>query len=198
MDEGIFETVLSRIPDNLKVMLDSVYTRTEIEFALKGMNPTKAPGPDGMSAIFFQKYWFVVGNDVVAVCLEFLNGNGSVAVLNRTLIALIPKVQDPKMVTEYRPIRLCNVIYKLISKVLANRMKKVLPGLISEIQSAFVANRLIQDNVIAAFEVLHCLKKRGKKSRQKVAVKLDMAKAYDRVEWIFLRRMMEVMDLLLL
>ncbi|KAK9911294.1 hypothetical protein M0R45_035213 [Rubus argutus] len=176
------------------VFVDSLsrpYTRVEIECALKGMGPTKSPGPDGMPALFYQRYWSIVGSDVVATCLDFLNGQGSVEGINETLIALIPKIQDPKKVKEYRPISLCNVIYKLISKVLANRLKKVLTNTVSESQSAFVPSRLIHDNVIAAFETIHCLKRRGKKSRQKAAIKLDMAKAYDRVEWAFLRKMME-------
>lgn len=85
------------------------------------------------------------------------------------------------------------MVYKLISKVLANRIKHVLSGAISVSQSAFVLGRLIHDNVIAAFKTIHNLKKRGKKSRQKVAAKLDMAKAYDHVEWVFLKRMMSAM-----
>lgn len=157
------------------------------------MGPTKAPGPDGMSPIFYQKFWSTVGTSVVTECLGVLNGQSSVGKLNQTLIALIPKIQDPKKVTEFRPISLCNVVYKLISKALANRLKVVLSDVVAEYQSAFIPNRLIFDNVIAAFETVHCLKRRGWKSRQKAAVKLDMAKAYDRVEWSFLRRMMEIM-----
>ncbi|KAK9905261.1 hypothetical protein M0R45_000372 [Rubus argutus] len=169
------------------------FTRVEIEAALKGMGPTKAPGQDGMSPIFYQKYWSVGGPNVVPECLRVLNGQCRVKELNHTLIVLILEVPDPKKVTEFRPISLCNVVYKLVSKVLANRLKLVLSDVISEYQSAFVPNRLIFDHVIAAFETVHCLKRRGRKSRQKIAVKLDMAQAYDRVEWGFLQRMMTVL-----
>lgn len=82
------------------------------------------------------------------------------------------------------------VIYKIISKTLAMRMKKVLPYVISEYQSVFIPNRMILDNVLAAFETIHCLKRRGKRGRKKLALKLDMAKAYDRVEWAYLEKMM--------
>lgn len=130
-----------------------------------------------MSPIFYQKYWGVVGDDVITTCLDFLNGSGGVEELNHTLIALIPKVSNPKKVTEFRPISLCYVIYKLISKTLANRLKMVLSDVISDFQSVFVPNRLIHDNVVASFEILHNLKRRGRMSGQKVTVKLDMEKA---------------------
>ncbi|KAK9921713.1 hypothetical protein M0R45_030213 [Rubus argutus] len=191
--DDIFNAVTSRISTSQVQFLEKSFSRAEVEVALKNMGPTKAPGPDGMPPIFYQKYWSVVGDDVIATCLGFLNGSRGVEELNHTLIALIPKVANPKKVTEFRPISLCNVIYKIISKTLANRLKTVLSDVISEFQSAFVPNRLIHDNVVAAFEILHNLKRRGRKSRQKVAVKLDMAKAYDRVEWRFIRRMLEVM-----
>lgn len=75
--------------------------------------------------------------------------------LNDTHICLIPKTKNPQKVTEYRPISLCNVIYRILAKVLANRLKKILPGVVSNSQSAFVPRRLITDNVLIAFETMH-------------------------------------------
>ena len=113
--------------------------------------------------------------------------------LNDTYICLIPKVRSPQKITEYCPISLCNVVYKIVAKVLANRLKGVLSEVISDAQSAFVPGRQITDNVIAAFEVMHCINQRRKGKEGLVAIKLDMSKAYDRVEWGFLEAMMRKM-----
>ena len=91
------------------------------------MHPTKALGSDGMSAIFFQKYWDVVGNDITCMVLNVLNSEISIADVNRTNITLIPKINCPLKMSDFRPISLCNVIYKLVSKVIANRLKNILP-----------------------------------------------------------------------
>ena len=113
--------------------------------------------------------------------------------LNDTYICLIPKVKSPQKVTEFRPISLCNVVYRQISKILANRLKRVLDAVIDELQSAFVPGRLITDNVLVAFETMHCIDQRKKGKKALMAIKLDMSKAYDKVEWVYLETMMRKM-----
>lgn len=101
---------------------------------------------------------------------------------NYTYIALIPKNTNPVCVNEFQPINLCNVAYKIVSKVLANKLKIILPNIISSSQSAFIPGRLITDNILAAYKMLHTMQSCiwGKKGF--MAVKLDINKAYDQVE----------------
>lgn len=120
---------------NMELIKD--FSGEEILTAIKQMHPTKAPGLDGMSAIFFQKCWSIVGNDVTRMVLNVLNNNMSLAKLNKTNITLIPKSKLPTTMIEFRPIILSNVVYKIIAKVLANRLKAILPNIISKNQSAF-------------------------------------------------------------
>ena len=103
------------------------FSAEEVRTALRQMHPTKAPGPDGMSAIFYQKYWDIVGIDVTNMVLNVLNSNVSLHDINDTYITLVPKVNMPSKMKDFRPISLSNVAYKLISKVLANHLKSVLP-----------------------------------------------------------------------
>jgi hypothetical protein len=166
-------------------MLERVYTAQEVEKALFQMGPGKAPGVDGFTAGFFQKHWCLLKNSVTAAVLGFLNGGDMPEVINRTILVLIPKVANPDELSNFRPISLCNVIYKLCSKVMANRLRPILNEIVSEEQSAFVPGRLITDNVLIAYECIHYLRnKKGKTGA--CAIKLDMAKAYDRVEWSYL------------
>lgn len=157
------------------------------------MYPTKAPGPDGMPTLFYQRMWEQVIIEVVSYCLNILNGTGSVQDINHTNIVLIPKVPNPDSMTHFRPISLCNVLYKVISKRVAGRMKLAIPSLISEEQSAFVSSRLITDNILVAYELLHTLRHKRTGQEGYCALKLDMSKAFDRVNWQFVLYMMRKM-----
>ena len=143
------------------------------------MGPTKAPGPDGMNALFYQKLWHIVGDIVVNAMLDYLNCGHMVPEINYTHIALIPKIKSLQKISYFRPISLCNVIYKIISKVLANRLKQILPDIISPTHSAFVLGCLITDNVLVAYETLHTMHGRKKGNKGSLALKLDISKAYD-------------------
>ena len=133
----------------------------------------KAPRPDGFTAGFYQLHWHLLGANVTDGVLEFLNGGILPENLNRTTLVLIPKTRDPQEMKEFRPISLCNVLYKICSKVTANRLRLVLDDIVSEEQSAFVPGRLITDNVLVAYEHIHYLKKKKGKTGA-CAVKLDM------------------------
>jgi hypothetical protein len=184
------ETMEPRISEEMNSDLVRPFTMEEVGMALSQMHPLKSPGPDGFSAGFFQKAWSFVGKKVSEGVLSFLNGGPFDVSLNSTNICLIPKIPSPESVKDYRPISLCNVVYKLISKVLANRLKLVLPKVISQEQSAFIPGRLITDNIIVAFETLHTMATRQKGKKGFMAIKLDMSKAYDRLEWGFLEAVM--------
>ena len=113
------------------------FERAEADTALKQMDSLRAPGPDEMPPLFFQHFWSAIGDEVVEAALTCLNTGLIPPSINRTFITLIPKVISLVRVLDYHPIALCNILYKLISKVLANRLKKILHCVISESQSAF-------------------------------------------------------------
>lgn len=178
------------VTNDMNDVLSQPFCKEEIFDALQQMAPQKAPGPDGLPALFYQKFWGKVGTDIVNVVLEILNGGDLEVEWNQTQITLVPKTKKPKRMTEFRPISLCNVHYKLISKVMVNRLKKIFPEVISQEQSAFLPERLITDNIVAAFEMMHSIKSKKKGKAGVMAVKLDMSKAYERVEWNFVEGML--------
>ena len=134
---GPLEECLNAVMNSdMQEVYTNEFTAEKIKATLFQMGPTKASGPDGMNALFYQKFWHIVGNDGINAVLDFSNSSNMVPDINYTHIVLIPKVKFPEKMSDYRPIRLCNVIYKIISKVLTNRMKLILPQLISPTQSA--------------------------------------------------------------
>lgn len=123
-----------------------------------------------------------MGFDVFNVVFDCINSRNFLQSINFTYITLIPKRKNPKLMSHVRLISRCNVIFKLISKVLANRLKRILGRIISNCQSTFVANRVITDNILISFETLHYMKSKRQGNTAHMALKLDMSKAYDKVE----------------
>ncbi|KAL6181023.1 hypothetical protein ACLB2K_047681 [Fragaria x ananassa] len=163
------------------------YSQDEIKCALFQVYPTKSPGPDAMPPLFFQHYWDLIGNDVSAAVQKFLHSGHLLRQINFTHICVIPEVPKPENMSDLRPIALCNVIYKICSKAIANRLKVILPQIISPYQSAFVPGRLITDNTLVANEIAHFIHNKREGAGGYMALKLDLSKAYDRMEWLFLR-----------
>jgi hypothetical protein len=157
----------------------SPFTGEDMWAALESIGDLKTPGADGMPSIFYKKFWPIVGDYVKSEVLNVLNGGVMPQGWNDTVIVLIPKVKNPEKIGDLRPISLCNVLYKLISKVLANRLKKILPDIISPTQSAFVPDRLVTNNVLLAYEFTHYNKRKGNEGV--AAIKLDMSK--DMIDW---------------
>lgn len=178
------------VTTKMNVYLSKPFTIEEIREALNSMGDLKAPGPDGMPAIFYKRFWGLVGPKVQEAVLGVLNGGPVPVGWNETIVVLISKVLNPSRMKDLRPISLCNVVFKIITKVIARRLKEVLPAIISPSQSAFVLGRLITDNVLIAYETTHFMHQRKGGRDGLAAVKLDMSKAYDRVEWSFLENMM--------
>ncbi|XP_074266422.1 uncharacterized protein LOC141589691 [Silene latifolia] len=163
IDNDILQGLHNRVTEDMNAELRRDYSEYEVMEALNQMHPLKAPGPDGMNGLFYQTYWSTGGGE-----------GGSDEYCSFYLTSL------------------CNVAYKLVSKVLANRLKLFLNEIVSENQSAFTPGRAISDNVMIAFEVFHYMKC-SHSTEGYMATKLDMAKAYDRVEWQFLKNILDAM-----
>jgi hypothetical protein len=148
------------------------------------MKDFKAPGPDGYHPVFFKTQWDILGvsmHNFVNLCFSQPTMTHSV---NQTLLTLIPKCDDPSKISQFRPIALCNVVYKVLTKIISNRLRTFLPSVISENQSSFIPGRSTIDNIIVLQETIHSLNRlQGKKSF--MIIKLDLEKAYDRLEWSF-------------
>ncbi|GJV93158.1 hypothetical protein Tco_1540971 [Tanacetum coccineum] len=129
--------------------------------------------------------WSIVGGDLCKAVKEFFKSSKLLKEVNSTIISLVPKPQTPRLVSDYRPIACCNVVYKIISKIILGRIKYCLGDLVNQNQCAFIPDRLISDNILLSQELM-----RGyhiNRGVAKCAFKVDIQKAYDSVEWKFLK-----------
>ena len=177
--DSVLEGVCPVVDEEMNEVLNRPFEASEVQVALKQMKADTAPGPDGFPPLFYKQYWSKVGQEVTKAVLAVLNSGMVPSQLNHTFLTLIPKIHSPRKVTDFRPISLSNVLYKFVAKVLANRLKTLLPNIISEYQSAFIPGRLITDNILIAHETLHHLKSKRTGKMGFMALKLDMRKAYD-------------------
>ena len=147
--------------------------------ALFQMEHNKAPGPDGFPAEFFQVFWSVVKDDLMALFCEFHRGELPLYSLNFGTIILLPKCKDAATVQQFRPICLLNVSFKIFTKVLTNRISTVATKTISLTQTAFMPGRNIIEGVVILHETTHEL---HRKKQSGVIFKIDFEKAYDKVK----------------
>uniref|UniRef100_A0A8I6X234 Reverse transcriptase domain-containing protein n=1 Tax=Hordeum vulgare subsp. vulgare TaxID=112509 RepID=A0A8I6X234_HORVV len=181
----VLDTVMPRVTTETNEHLLTPFSYLEIADALFQIGPLKAPGPDGFRARFYQRNWGCLKEDIFSAVRRFFYTGHMPPGVNDTSIVVIPKVQHQANLQELRPISLCNVIYKVVSKCMVNRLRPCLSELIYENQSAFIPGRLISDNSIIAFECINHIQSNAGNA-DFCAYKLDLSKAYDRVDWDYL------------
>ncbi|EEC68693.1 hypothetical protein OsI_37162 [Oryza sativa Indica Group] len=176
--ESVTRLFQAKVTAEMNDLLCADFKDEEIAQALFQIGPLKAPGPDGFPARFYQRNWGIIKEDIISAVSKFFQTGCMPEGVNNTTIVLIPKIEQPMELKDFRPISLCNVLYKVVSKCLVNRLRPMLNELVSEEQSAFVRGRMITDNALLAFECFHYIQKNRKANKA--------ACAYDRVDWRFL------------
>ncbi|GAA0168096.1 hypothetical protein LIER_22896 [Lithospermum erythrorhizon] len=163
-------------------------TREEVKDVVFSLNKDSAAGPDGFNGHFYHNFWELIADEVVAAVAHFLRGHKLPQAFTSTTIALIPKTEAAKSWKDYRPMSLCTFANKIFTKILTTRLVIILPKLISEFQAGFAPGRLIQDNILLAQELVHHIDKGGKEGN--VILNLDMSKAFDKISWQFLQKIL--------
>ena len=164
-------------------LLTSEFTVSEVKDAVFQMEHNKAPGPNGFPAEFYQVFWEVIKDDLMALFTDFHNEDLNLFSLNFGIITLIPKVQEATKIQQYRPICVLNVSFKIFTKVATNRLNKVAQTVVSPMQTAFLPGRNIM-GVVILHETIHEL---HTKKQNGAIFKIDFEKAYDKVKWSFLQ-----------
>ncbi|KAK1302674.1 hypothetical protein QJS10_CPB12g00628 [Acorus calamus] len=151
-----------------------------------------SPGPDGFHVGFFQKCWETIKRDLIEAVQEFFHCGKLLGQLNTSFISLIPKCSNADSLDLFRPISLCGSVYKLITKILATRLQKMLSDLISPNQTAFIKGRKISHGILLVHEMVKYLAKKTGKAR--AAIKIDLRKAFDSIRWPFIQAVLESMN----
>lgn len=163
-------------------------TSQEVRNAIFDISSTKSPGLDGFSVGFYKAAWSVIGNDICLAIQNFFSSGKLLKEVNTTLISLIPKVDCPQGVSDYRPIACCNVLFKAITKILTNRLQTVLPSTIDDVQGAFIKQRSIIDNILVCQGLVRNYNR--DKAPPRCLIKMDIKKAYDTIEWSFIEEVL--------
>eukprot|EP00253_Pinus_taeda_P031183 PITA_31183 len=186
------ETIVSNIPrlitEEHNTLLLKPISLEEVEVAVNLLKTGKAPGPDGFTSNFFQHFWELIKWEVWQLVEESRSMRWMYPGLNATFIALIPKSENANSPEKFRPIALCNIIYNIVSKVVALRLKPMLPLIISPEQSGYVEGRQIMDGIILTHEIIHSLKQTKKPG---MLLKIDLSKAFDSICWEYMQKILQ-------
>lgn len=180
------------VTEEQRNMLNEDFTEKEVKQVLWQIDGEKAPCPDGYGSNFFKDSWDIIIKDLEEGVLEFFKSRKMLKVINNTIITVIPKSSHAEAVGDYRPIVCCNTVYKVISKMLCNRLKVILPSIISENQSAFVAGRTIMQNILICQNLVRLYNRKA--ATRSCLIKIDLKKAYDSIEWDFVEEMLHALN----
>jgi len=189
-DDGIIDEIIpSLVTENTNKLLTLLPSIDEIHNAVFSMNKDSAPGPDGFGAFFFQTYWSIIKEDVCNEVLEFFTNNWIMPSFNSNTVVLIPKVPNVDSIGQYRPIAMANFKFKILSKILVDRLAQVLPEIISKEQRGFIKGRQIKEGICLTSKAINLL--HNKSFGGNLAIKIDITKAFDTIDWNFLLKVLK-------
>jgi hypothetical protein len=190
IDNGLVDEVIPNlITDRVNSMLTRIPTSVEIKNTVFSLNKDSAPGPGGFGAVFFQTYWDIIQLDVINAVIQFFTSGWILPNFNSNTLVLIPKNENADSVNDYRPIAIANFKFKLISKIIADRLASIMPAITSIQQRGFIKGRNIKDCICLTSEAINVLHKRSFGGN--LAIKVDIAKAFDTLQWPFLLRVLK-------
>ncbi|KAJ0238575.1 Reverse transcriptase domain-containing protein [Hirschfeldia incana] len=176
---------IPQIQGSANIALSNKYGSLEMDTDLSVSQEDMVSGPDGFQPVFYQDSWEIVGESVTRCGLEFFQTGVLATGMNDAMLVLIPKLLKPERIMQFRPISLCNVLFKTITKAMMLRLKKLMPNLIGPAQASFIPGRLSADNIVVVQEAVHSMRRKQGR-RGWMLLKLDLEKAYDRLRWDFL------------